>query len=484
MALGAGPILVCSHRGPVTYRRAGRRLIPKSVGPGGLVPVMTPVLKHFGGRWMFAPSSDDDRAVARADPAGRARNGFVIQIVDVPNSVHRRHYQVVSVECLGRLFHYLFELAYAPSFDARFGAAWNDYRKVNELYADAVLRAPGDDPVFIEDYHLMLVARGIRRQRPGFARPLLYFHHVPWCAADYFGLLPKPLRAEILAGLLCHDTLGFHTQRWSKAFLDCCDRFLPGARVGEASVEWNGRLVRVVAAPAPIDVDGVARAAHSARVDWWVERMNRRVAGRWAIVRVDRVDLWKNALRGLQAFAAVLDRRPALASEVCFLAVLTSTRTWVAEYRSYLRACERAAARINARFGDSGSLRAPVELLVAGDPRLPDHDRALGGMRVADAVLVNPLFDGLNLVAKESVVVSERDAVLILSENAGAYDDLAAGALGINPFDVGQTADAIERALDMPPDERRERADILRRAVRSRTPASWVQAQLLAATAD
>ena len=477
------PLLVCSHRGPVTYRRAGRRLLPRSVGPGGLVPVMTPVMERFGGRWMFAAFSADDREVARASPDGRTRDGFVLQVLDVPEAMHRGHYEVVSVEYLGRLFHYLFELAHTPVFDRRFAAAWSDYARVNALYAEAVVRAPGEGPVFVEDHHLMLVGRDIRRLRPSFARSLLYFHHVPWCGPDYFALLPQAVRTEILSALLAHDCVAFHARRWARAFLDCCDRFLPKAGVSRDAVAWEGRSVPVFAAPAPVDVSALARTARSPAADRWAARLSRLAAGRRALVRVDRADLWKNALRGFQAFELLLEQRPELAAEVCFLAVMTPTRTWVPEYRRYQEACERAARRINDRFGGRGRRRrVPVSLLLARDPRLPDHHRALGALRVADAVLVNPLFDGLNLVAKEAAVVSEHDAVVVLSENAGSYEDLAEGVLGINPFDVAQTAESLGRAFDMPARERRSRAATLKRAVRARTPEKWVREQLRAAT--
>jgi len=243
-------------------------------------------------------------------------------------------------------------------------------------------------------------------------------------------------------------------------------------------VRWEGRSVPVFAAPAAVDVAALARTARSPAADRWAARFTRLAAGRRALVRVDRADLWKNPLRGFQAFELLLEQRPDLAAEVCFLAVMTPTRTWVPEYRRYQEACERAVERINRR---SGGRRAPVSLLLARDPRLPDHHRALGALRVADAVLVNPLFDGLNLVAKEAAVVSERDAVVVLSENAGSYEDLAEGVLGINPFDVTQTADALGRALDMPARERRSRAATLKRAVRARTPEKWIREQLRAA---
>jgi trehalose 6-phosphate synthase len=472
-------LFICSHRGPVSYQRVDGQLFVKHAGPGGLVPSISPALERFGGTWVYAATSDEDRNIAKTYPAGWVEGAIRLQILDLSPKIHREHYEVISTEYLGRLFHYLFDLPYAPVFDRRFMRAWKSYQIVNDRYAEAVLHKPRMEPVMIEDYHLMLVAAAVRRMRSSFDTPILYFHHVPWCEPDYFALLPMPVRDEILRSLLSYDAVGFHSRRWAQAFLACCESFLPRVVRKQDRIECDGRSTRILVAPAPLDVSRVTTLAESDPTHAWVGRLRERSCGRWTLVRVDRADLWKNALRGFIAFDALLHRRPELAKSVWFLALLTPTRTWIPEYRRYLRACQTLADRINNTFRHlAPSPEGPITLLVAEDGQRPDHDRALAGMRLADALLVNPIFDGLNLVAKEGMVVSENDAVLILSQNAGAYDELSEAAISINPLDVSETADAIERAFDMPRSERSNRSRTLRRIVASRGPEDWVRQRL------
>lgn len=470
-------LLVCSHRGPVAYQRASDNLLPQAVGPGGLVPLIVPVLEHYGGTWMFAASSSGDRVVAQDNQFRLLEYGFKLEILGLPRRAHRLHYRVVSVEYLARLFHYLFGLGTSPVFDLRFVKAWESYRLINDIYARAIVAHHGATPVFIEDHHLMLAAASIRRLDPSFDQRLFYFHHVPWCEPAYFGVLPAPVRDEILLGLLACDSIGFHSRRWANAFLACCERFLPQAAIASGGVRIDKRTVSVRVTPGAFDPNRVTAVAQSTPCEDWSERIEKMRDGRWALVRVDRADLWKNLLRGFLAFERLLERRPELAQSLWFLALATPTRTWIPEYRRYLRDCETTAKRINTRFPTSAS--GPITLLVA-DPTESEHARALAGLRCADAVLVNPIFDGLNLVAKEAVLVSQRASVLILSRNAGVYDELSSAALPVNPFDVFETADAIEEAFEMSITERATRWETLRRIVTARTPEAWARERLTA----
>jgi trehalose 6-phosphate synthase len=446
------------------------------------VPVLEPVLEHLGGRWISAAMSDADREAAHATPAPRRGQGVALSLLDLPSELHRQHYEVASVGYLGLLFHYLFEPAYTPVFDRRFLRAWEAYREVNRLYATQALRLLEEEVVVsVQDYHLMLlVAEMHRRQQASERLPSIYFHHIPWCEPDYFAMLPESVRDEILQGLVAHDVAAFHSRRWAASFTSCCERFLPGAVCADDTVQWRDCSVRVLSSPAPLDVGRVQALLRDPRTEEWAGRFRQLQAGRWALVRVDRADLWKNVLRGFVALEALLDRRPELAERIWMLAILAPTRMWMAEYRRYLDACRTVVSRINERFTPSGSSAAPVSLLVADNPQLADRHRALAGLRIADAVLVNSIFDGLNLVAKEGVVASDPGPVLILSRNAGAYDELGSAALAINPFDVAETAAAIERAFEMPPAERAARAGELRRTVLGRRPQDWVAEQLRA----
>jgi len=470
-------LLVCSHRGPVSHRSTPAGVQQQATGPGGLVPVMLPALRRIGGTWICAPSTDEDRAMASRD-LRTSHDGVPLRFVALPPDLHREHYETVTNGFLARIFHYLFALSHAPTFNSTFLRAWNSYRTVNDLYATAI-RAHGDaDAILVEDMHLMLVAAALARTPGRRDAPLLYFHHVPWCSPDYFGVLPADVREEILRGLLTYDSVAFHCRRWADSFGACCERFVDGAEYRDGRVRLERRSVPILSAPAALDVAAVEELAAQATTAAWRDRFEEERAGRLVLVRVDRADLWKNVLRGFDAYAALLERRPELRERIWFLAVLSPTRMWIPEYRDYLAACERAAREINDRFAPDGAARNVVTVHLPDEDAGGDRARAVAAMTIADAVLVNPLFDGLNMVAKEAVVAGKADAVLILSENAGAHEELGRHALSVNPFDIDDCVTALERAFDMRPDERTARAAALRRIVAARDPHDWLARRL------
>ena len=469
-------LLAASHRGRYTYRRRGKRLVGVR-GGGGLINAVGAALERTGGTWIAAASSPGDHELARTEPAGRQEDGFVLRLLDLPSETHRLHYEVVSNEYLWFLLHYLFDVHTQPRFDAAFARAWDAYGEINRMYAEALAKAGKADAILIEDYHLMLVGAELRRLRRHRGTPLLYFQHTPWCEPDYFGLLPTQVGVEILAGLLAHDVVGFHARRWADAFLACCDRHLPKASVDAGSVTYRGRTTQVIVAPVPLDAEGVRAEAASAQTEAWMSHIAEERGDRTLLVRVDRLDLSKNALRGFLAFEELLERRPDLAGDVWFLALVYPSRLTVDRYRRYFGDCLEVVERINERFGagapgDEGPLGLHFE---------DDHPRSLAAMRSSDVLLVNPVFDGLNLVAKEGAAINERNGSLILSRNAGVFEELGAAALAVNPFDVTATADAIEQAIDMPTTERKRRASRLRRLATKTAPEDWVRVRLGAA---
>ena len=439
-------------------------------GGGGLIGAVAPVMERLGGTWIASALTDGDRRVAAAAPNGREQDGFTLRILDMPRDVHDLHYGVVSNEYLWFLFHYLFDLPSQPVFDAHFERAWDAYRHVNDLYADAVASERGGRVVVVHDYHLMLVGTLLRRRRV--RRPIVYFHHTPWCEPEYFGLLPEDVRTEILHGLLSYDVVGFHARRWADAFGECCRRFLPGVRVTTTRVEFRRRQTRIIVSPVPIDVPRLQRDADGPLVEEWARRHDEARGGRKLLVRVDRIDLSKNPVRGFLAFEQLLERRPRLAREVLFLALMYPSRLTVESYRRYYAECTRVVRRINDRFGE----HEPVALHFEDD-----YQRSLGAMRIYDVLLVNPIFDGLNLVSKEGATANRRDGVIVLSRNAGVFEEIGPATIAVNPFDVAETADAIERALEMPRDERRRLSARARRLAQRSTPEGWARAQLHAA---
>lgn len=383
---------------------------------------------------------------------------------------------MVSNEHLWFLFHYLFDVATAPVFGEDFARAWDAYRSVNSIYAQAVTEAGSADAVLVQDYQLMLVGAELRR-RKRMRKPLLYFHHTPWCDPGYFSMLPEGVGTEILEGLLAYDVVGFHARRWADAFTACCQRIL-GATVDGDVVRKGQREARVIVAPVPLDSERLVEEASDERTTEWVARHDELRAGRKLLLRVDRIDLSKNPLRGFLAFEQLLERDPSLVREVVFLALLYPSRLQVETYRRYFTECLGVVRRINERYEAKtpGTEPGPIELHFEDQ-----YLRSLGAMRSCDVMLVNPVFDGLNLVAKESAFVNERDASLVLSRNAGVFEELEPGAIAVNPFDVGATADAIRHALDLDATTRKRNAARLRKLAARSSPMEWVDGQLAAA---
>jgi trehalose 6-phosphate synthase len=334
---------------------------------------------------------------------------------------------------------------------------------------------PAAEAVLIEDFHLMLVGNLVRERAPAFEAPIAYFHHVPWCAPEYFSLLPDRLREEILQSLLAYDAIGFHCSRWAEAFIECCERFLDSCSRTASGLSWREREVRVVASPAPLDVASARARAGSEAALQARDAFETAREGRLAVVRVDRVDLWKNVLRGFQSFRLTLQTEPAWAESIWFLAVLSKTRSWIPEYRDYLEACRKTADDLNRDYRRAG--RELVTMLVANEGQA-NADQAIAALSLADVVLVNPTFDGLNLVAKEAVAVGEQRPGLALSVNAGVAEEFRSWATLFNPFDLVATADAIATCARFSPAERASRAAAMLEILEARTTDTWLSDRL------
>jgi trehalose 6-phosphate synthase len=466
-------LLVLSNRGPYTYDGPVTRPIGKR-GGGGLIGSVAQVIEGSGGAWIAAPLSTTDRQLARKFPSGRDQDGFTLRFLDLPQQLHHLHYDVMSNEVLWFLFHYLFDTPHLPTFDGLFTQAWDGYRRVNELFAEATVEAAGE-AVLVQDYHLMLVGRAIR-ERTRSKRPLIYFHHTPWCEPSYFRLLPERVGAELLDGLLAHDVVGFHARRWADAFLRCCEAVVPGVAVDDTEVRVGKHTTKIVVAPVPVDSERLIDDANDEATTSWVESHDAMREGRSLLLRVDRIDLSKNPLRGFLAFEHLLQRRPTLVDDLLFLALLYPSRLSVERYKRYYAECLDVVRRINEKHERKmGGSAGPVHLLFQDD-----FHRSLGAMKLYDALLVNPVFDGLNLVCKEGAVVNERAGSVILSRNAGAFEEIGDAVIPINPFDVPGTADAIEEAYELSGAERDKRSKTLRTLVTRTTPSDWLAAQLTA----
>jgi trehalose 6-phosphate synthase len=303
---------------------------------------------------------------------------------------------------------------------------------------------------------------------------IAHFSHTPWAPADYYRMLPDAIGRELLDGMLGADHAGFLCQRWADAFLDCCEQFLD-ARVDRErqTVSYRGHVTGV--GVHPLGVDGAELAARGAEPDIQARMASlaESAGARKLIVRVDRTELSKNIVRGLHAYRQLLTVYPQWRGQVVHVAFAYPSRHDLPEYREYTASVQRLARQI---VDDFGTQEWDPLILGVND----DFPRSLAAYRLADVLLVNPIRDGMNLVAKEGPILSDRGCALVLSREAGAAAELGDDALLINPYDVTGTADALHQALIMPGAERARRSKALAKAAAANPPARWFADQLAA----
>jgi trehalose 6-phosphate synthase len=460
-------LIVVANRGPVSYSRTdeGERVVRR--GGGGLVTALRGLLAHHDVTWIASAMSSEDGVVA-----AEAGAGDDVRLVAHDPAAYDGYYNVVANPMLWFVQHVLWGFGATPVVDARFHDAWSTgYEPVNRAFAAAVLdeldRRP-DASVFFHDYHLYLAPRIVREARP--EALLSHFVHIPWPPSDVWTALPEEPRRAIFDGLLANDIVGFHTARWRRNFLRSAIDLVGAEQLDEDTLRYGGRPVRITSHAISIDPAEFDELSESDAV-LAKERLLETARPEQLVLRVDRTDPSKNVVRGFLAFGLLLARHPELHGRVSMLALLDPSRQAVAEYSDYLEAIEREAQAVNDRFGGAGWV--PLDLRVADD-----FPQAVAAYKQFDVLLVNAVFDGLNLVAKEAPLVNRRDGVLVLSENAGVHEELGQWALTVNPFDISGQADALHRALTMPPAERRERARAIRAQVRKHNVERWIAAQL------
>ena len=468
-------LILVSNRGPVTFEPDGevRR------GTGGLVTALIGLASHRDVTWIASAMTDEDVAAAaehRGKPFPvRAPGGgdYLVKLVASDPEAYDSFYNIMANPMLWFIQHYLWDLSNAPDIRRNETEAFEfGYNAVNEDLARAVLEeieGVAQPIVMAHDYHLYTLPGLIRRARPDAF--LHHFVHIPWSQSDSWRVLPSMMRDELYHGILANDIIGFHTRSYRRNFLQCCEDLL-GLDVdyGRGLVRCSGREVWVRAYPLPIDASAVQAVAARQRVRSFEEELLRR-RREHLILRVDRADLSKNVLRGFSAFDLFLEQHPEFREKVTFIAQLMPSRTDVPEYAEYLERIEAVVAVVNHRHGSPDWM--PIQLKLRDD-----LEEAVAAYKHYDVLIVNAMFDGMNLVAKEGPMVNERAGVSILSENTGAHEELGEYALSVNPFDIQELADSIHAALTMPLEERHRRLSGLRKIVTTRNPGDWVDEQL------
>ncbi len=456
-------ITFASNRGPLSFVRADGSYAP-APGVGAVAELLDLLGRSLGSglRWIASAVSEDDRAAVRAGACAHACASlpYRAEYLAFEGDVYRHYYDEISNRILWFACHDLWDELGVGSPGWGWRDSWGGYDAANRWFAERVARRADPSSIALfHDYHLLTGPKWLKGLRPDVASGL--FMHGAW-STEGFQRLPKALVARVVDGMLGADVVGFHTPGWGDEFLDTCEASGETVDRHLGTVMRDGRRTRVRAYPVPVDTDRVLAAGHRPEADRWVDRLGRLVKGK-LIARADRVEPSKNALRGFQAFELALERMSE-PSEATFVASLLPRRTTMDEYVRYRAQIERTVDDINARF--PGSIR-----LFLGD----DRERSFAAMRRADVIFVNSIRDGMNLVAKEGVILNERNAVLVISSTVGAATELGQAALVIrDPRDVAETAAVLERALAMPARERARRSGILRNLVMSHTPADWL----------
>jgi trehalose 6-phosphate synthase len=472
-------LIVVSNRGPVTFDRevGGARVARR--GGGGLVTALRSLVAMHDVTWIASAMTDEERAVAEEagghaiDETARDGSPYRLRLVAHEPTAYDWFYNVVANPTLWFLQHYLWNLAQAPNLDRGLHHAWDEgYVAVNAGFAEAViaeLEAEPEAAVFFHDYHLYLAPRFVRTRVPDAA--LAHFIHVPWPQPDYWHVLPGAIRRAVHDGLLANDVVGFHTDRWRRNFLrSCVDIVGAESNFVDCTAEYDGRRVAATSHPISVDPSEFDELAASEPVRQRESELAESRPER-LVLRVDRTDPSKNVVRGFRAFERFLADHPELHGRVGMLALLDPSRQDIPEYAEYLGAIQRTARVVNDRFQREGW--TPIELRIEDD-----FLTSVAAYKQYDVLLVNAIFDGLNLVAKEAPLVNGRDGVLVLSENAGAHEELSEWALTVNPFDIAGQAEAIYAALEMPAEERARRAQAMRAHIREHDLFEWVDAQL------
>ena len=472
-------LIVVSNRGPVSFVRSDNGELTTRRGRGGLVTALRSLVSHHDVTWIASAMTDADRAVAResggeaVDELAQDGSPFRLRLIEHDQATYDGFYNVFSNPLLWFLQHYLWELAYTPVVDNGAYYAWNDgYVPVNRAFADAVLAELEREPettVFFQDYHLYLAPRFVREEAPD--ATLAHFIHIPWPQRDYWNVLPESMRTAIHDGVLANDIVGVHTQRWRLNLLRCLSDICGAASdFSEGIASYQGRRTLVTHHAISVDPAEFESFAESDAVLAAERKLVERRPEKM-ILRVDRTDPSKNVVRGFRAFELYLEAHPEVHGRVGMLALLDPSRQDIPEYSEYLGAIQREARRVNDRFQREGW--TPIELRIEDD-----FAASVAAYKQFDVLLVNAIFDGMNLVAKEAPLVNTRDGVLVLSENAGAHEELGEWAITVNPFDVYGQADAIDHALGLPAETRADRLQAIQAHVREHDQAGWIESQL------
>ncbi len=473
-------IVIASNRGPFSFRRKKDGTFATRRGEGGLVTALAALAETHEVLWIAAALGKDDQEWANEQGDKPVMIDNMRLRLLIPNRQHyKMYYNVIANPLLWFIQHQLWDSPRNPQITRHTWEAWRyGYVAINRQFADVIAESikeeASDRPVIVfpQDYQLYLVPHFLR-MRLGDRVQIQPFVHIPWPGPDAWRVLPDEMRSTLLRSLLQSDRVGFQTRTDAFNFVQTCRLYLTDAHShgSRDSITYNGRTVQARAYPISIDVEKVQSLMQEPETRLLKRQLLNTIGDNRLILRIDRIEPSKNILRGFLAFRSLLELHPEYRGKVQMLALLVPSRMEVAEYQTYLQEITAIAGLINAEFSDE--FWEPTRIIIGSN-----YHRAIAALQLYDVLLVNPITDGMNLVAKEGSLVNDRGGVLVLSEHAGAFYELGDDALTISPFDVYGTAEALYQALTMPPEERFKRAGNLQKQVRKNDVRQWFRDQV------
>lgn len=471
-------IIIASNRGPFSFSQQEDGSFATHRGAGGLVTALSALAQQHEVLWVAAALSEDDRRWAEAQgPEPVMVEGIRLRLLIPDVQRYEQYYNQIANPLLWFIQHQLWDTPRFPSIDGDTWAAWEQgYLAINRQFADTIAACVADThrPLLIlpQDYHLYTLVRELR-ERLGERAQIQPFCHIPWPGPDAWRILPAAMRETLFSSLLAADRVGFQTEKDAFNFVHGCRFYLPDAHTPDERdrVQYQGREVVTKAYPISVDSAHLTHLLAEPETDQLREELEQQLGDVRMILRSDRVEPSKNILRSLQAFRLLLERYPEHRGRVQLLALLAPSRMEVGEYQTYLKEIAAEAGLINADF--SNGQWEPVRLIVGSH-----YLRVIAAMQIYDVLMVTPLADGMNLVAKEGPVVNRRDGVLVLSEYAGAFYELGEHALTVSPFDIHSTAETLHQALTMPETERHQRAERLQAQIHQADIRRWFEDQV------
>ena len=458
-------LIVVSNRLPIVISKENDQWGIQP-GSGGLITALTPILKENKSLWVGWPGTGGKAPIRRLLDQFGSEQGY--KLVGIPLSQK-------EIECYywgfsnGTLWPLLHDLLGYCKFNLE---DWQTYVAVNKKFARAIKKLNREnDIIWVHDYQLSMVGHFLKKLKV--RQPLAYFHHIPFPSLDLLRRLPW--KTEYTKALLAFDLLGFQTLRDRRNFVNTVTSLISEASILQRQrnftlIKYGERIIQAKNLPISIDFNEFNNAAHSPEVQDAAWYLHENLHERQLMLGIDRLDYTKGIPERFLAFELALEKYPELKQKISLLQVVVPSRTLDPYYQKLKEQLEQMTGRINARFGDAGWI--PIHYIF----RSLDNTQLIAHYRTSEIAFITPLRDGMNLVAKEYCACSvENNGVLILSEFAGAADQLGEKALLVNPYDIEKTADTIYQAFTMPLEERQQRMRWLRNQVQRNDVHQWLR---------